>query len=39
MVHITYTYINEFTEELSYMNLPPLINWKDELISTINSSS
>ena len=39
IANITYTYINEFTGELSYVNLPPLINWKDELIPTINSSS
>lgn len=39
VANITYTYINFFTGELSYVNLPPLINWKDVLIPTINPSS
>lgn len=36
--NITYTYLNEFTGELTYVNLPPLINWKDVIVPTINSS-
>ena len=31
--------VDKFTGEITYTNLPPLINWKDELVSTINSSS
>lgn len=38
VANITYTYINYFTGELTYVNLPPLVNWKDELVPTINSS-
>ena len=33
---ITKTYINYFTGEITYVNLPPLINWKDMLVPTIN---
>lgn len=39
VAQITKTYFNKFTGEITYTNLPPLINWKDELVSTINSSS
>lgn len=39
VANITKTYINEFTGELDYINLPPLINWRDVLVPTINSSS
>lgn len=39
VANITYTYINTFTGELTYVNLPPLINWQDVLVPTINSSS
>jgi len=39
VAEITKTYINSFTGELTYVNLPPLINWKDALVPTINSSS
>ena len=39
IANITYTYINEFTGEITYVNLPPLINWKDELVPTINPIS
>jgi len=38
VANITYTYINSFSGELTYVNLPPLLNWKDILIPTINSS-
>ena len=38
VANITYTYINSFSGELTYVNLPPLLNWKDILIATINSS-
>ncbi len=37
VANITRTYINYFTGELVYVNLPPLINWKDALVRTINS--
>jgi len=36
--NITYTYLNEFTGELTYVNLPPLVNWKDVIVPTINPS-
>jgi hypothetical protein len=39
IANVTYTYLNEFTGELVYVNLPPIINWKDELVPTINESS
>lgn len=39
VANITKTYINYFTGELVYINLPPLINWKDVLIPTINGVS
>jgi hypothetical protein len=39
VANITKTYFNPFTGELQYVNLPPLINWKDALVPTINSAS
>lgn len=39
VVGITKTYINYFTGELTYVNLPPLTNWQDVLVPTINGSS
>lgn len=39
VANITYTFINPLTGELVYTNLPPLINWRDELVPTINQSS
>lgn len=39
VANITYTYFNPFTGEIEYVNLPPLINWKDVLVPTINLSS
>lgn len=39
VAEITKTYINYFTGELTYINLPPLINWQDVLVPTINHSS
>ena len=39
VANVTQTYINEFTGELDYINLPPIINWRDKLVPTINSSS
>jgi hypothetical protein len=39
VANITKTYFNPFTGELQYVNLPPLINWKDVLVPTINSAS
>jgi hypothetical protein len=39
VANITKTYFNPFTGEIQYVNLPPLINWKDELVPTINSTS
>ena len=39
VIKITKTYLNVFTGQITYVNLPPLINWKDVLVPTINSSS
>jgi hypothetical protein len=39
VAEITKTYINSFAGELTYVNLPPIINWKDALVPTINTSS
>ena len=39
VANITKTYINYFTGEITYVNLPPLINWKDSLVPTINFAS
>ena len=39
VANITYTYLNLFTGELVYINLPPLINWEDVIVPTINKSS
>lgn len=39
VANITRTYINQLTGELVYTNLPPLLNWKDVLVPTINPSS
>jgi hypothetical protein len=39
VAEITKTYINYFTGELTYVNLPPLTNWQDVLVPTINSAS
>jgi hypothetical protein len=36
---ITKTYINYYTGEMTYVNMPPLINWQDVLVPTINSTS
>ena len=39
VARITKTYFNEFTGQLTYVNLPPLVNWKNVLVPTINSAS
>ena len=39
VANITRTYFNPFTGEIQFINLPPLVNWRDELIPTINPSS
>jgi hypothetical protein len=39
IANITKTYINYFTGEVTYVNLPPLVNYKDYLVPTINSTS
>ena len=39
VANITYTYLNLFTGELVYVNLPPLINWKDVIVPIINENS
>lgn len=39
VARITKTYINQFTGQLTYVNLPPLTNWRDVLIPTCNAAS
>jgi len=39
VANITRTYFNPFLGAIQYVNLPPLLNWKDELVPTINSSA
>jgi hypothetical protein len=39
VANITKTYFNPFTGEIQYVNLPPLVNWKDEIVPTINPTS
>lgn len=39
ITQITRSYFNEFTGEFVFTNLPPLVNWKDEIVPTINSVS
>ena len=39
VAQITKTYLNLLTGELVYVNLPPLVNWKDIIVPTINESS
>ena len=39
VARITYTYINYYTGKLTYVNLPPMVNWQDALVPTINSAS
>jgi hypothetical protein len=37
VANITELYFNPYTGEYEYINLPPLINWEDQLVPTINS--
>lgn len=39
IANITKLYINPLDGSRHYVNLPPITNWKDELVPTINSSS
>jgi hypothetical protein len=39
VANITKTYFNPFLGEIQYVNYPPLLNWKDVLVTTINGSS
>jgi hypothetical protein len=39
VANITKTYINYFTGQITYVNLPPIINWKDYIVPTINPAS
>lgn len=39
VAQITKTYFNKYTGEITYTNLPPLINWQNALVPTINPSS
>ena len=36
---ITKTYLNIFTGQITYVNLPPVTNWRDILVPTLNSNS
>ena len=38
VANITELYFNPYTGEYEYINLPPLINWQDVLVPTINPS-
>jgi hypothetical protein len=38
VANITKTYLNLITGELVYVNLPPLVNWRDVLVPTVNES-
>lgn len=37
--NVTKRYFNPFTGEFQYVNLPPLINWKEQLVPTVNPTS
>ena len=39
VAQITKTYFNPFTGQLTYVNLPPLVNWQKVLVPTINTAS
>lgn len=39
IANITKLYINPLDGSRNYVNLPPIINWMDELVPTINKSS
>lgn len=39
VANITKTYLNLLSGELIYVNLPPLLNWRDVIVPTINQSS
>jgi hypothetical protein len=39
VAEITKTYVNYFTGEITYVNLPTLTNWQDVLVPTINTAS
>ena len=39
IVNITESYFNPYTGEIQFINLPPLINWREVIVPTINPSS
>lgn len=39
VANITKTYFNPFLGAIQYVNLPPLVNWQDELVPTINKTA
>ena len=39
VAQITKRYFNPYLGQYQYINLPPLINWEEAIIPTINSSS
>jgi hypothetical protein len=39
VINITRSYFNPFTGEFQFINLPPLLNWRDVLVPTINPTS
>lgn len=39
VARITKTYINQYTGQLTYVNLPPITNWIEQLVPTTNCCS
>lgn len=39
VARITKTYINTYTGQLTYVNLPPITNWREQLVPTTNCCS
>lgn len=39
VLNVTQRYFNPFTGEYQYINLPPLINWREQLVPVVNSHS
>jgi hypothetical protein len=39
VANITKTYINTYTGQITYVNLPPIPNWKEQLVPTTNCCS
>ena len=39
VANTTKTYINQYTGQITYVNLPPITNWKEQLVPTTNCCS